>query len=576
MKNSKTKPTVAVAPARDVAWWVYVLGSLALLFIAFEIYWPALSGPFVFDDLYSPFLSNVADRMPFKDWITPTRPLVSLTYWLNFQASGAGDPTPYHVVNVLLHVAAAILSGLVIRQLLEMSGAQKPLTRLLALFGGAVFLVHPMQTEAVAYVSSRSESLAVFFYMAAFFVYLRRPEGPISWGRAIGVMLLFFCAAASKEYSVTLPAILLLTDYFFSSLFSWDASKKNWRLYSLAGAGAVLASGFALRLLSRGSTSAGFGLTGIQWYEYLFTQCRAIWVYARMFALPFGQNIDPDFPVSHSLVDQGALIGLVALLAAVYLAWRSRDEYPLICYGFFFFLITIAPTSSVIPIQDVFAERRLYLPMFGLILIALDLIRRIPVTRGTLMAGMVGALFILGALTYQRNEVWSSTIALWSDAVAKAPNKWRPRFQLAFALYQEQRYVEAAEQYRQALRLRKPTFELLIDAALAFDEAGNPDEAMSALREAEKLEKNGLLYDTMGRVEGKRNRLDEALHHLDRAAQLSPGFDAVFADRGNVYFYMGRLDLALRDYERALIINPKNGIAAQNLVRVKAQMAQAK
>ena len=132
-----------------------------------------------------------------------------------------------------------------------------------------------------------------------------------------------------------------------------------------------------------------------------------------------------------------SLFGLIGLLALAVVAWRYRREYPLASFGYFGFLLLLAPTSSVVPIRDVAVERRLYLPFICLLLITVDLLRRWKTSRTVMIGTLGGCLRVLRPwLSYQRNHVWSSALAFWEDTSAKSPANARARFQLAYAQWQ--------------------------------------------------------------------------------------------------------------------------------------------
>src|SRR5206468_28185 len=160
------------------------------------------------------------------------------------------------------------------------------------------------------------------------------------------------------------------------------------------------------------------------WYQYFFTQCRALFVYMGEFLFPVRLNADWDFPISRTVVDHGALFGLVALVALIALAWSYRNRFPLACFGFFLFLLLIAPTSSILPIQDPIAERRVYFAMPGLLLIVVDFLGRLRLTRRTLTAVCGIILALAAGATYARARVWGDNVALWQDTAAKSPNKF--------------------------------------------------------------------------------------------------------------------------------------------------------
>ena len=199
--------------------------------------------------------------------------------------------------------------------------------------------------------------------------------------------------------------------------------------------------------------TAGFALKNFTWYQYFFTQCRALWVYLRLFILPFGQNVDYDFAISKTPLQYGAWLGLLGLLAAIWASWRFRGRYPLASYGFFLFLLLLAPTSSFVPIVDPIFERRMYLPMLGLLLIVFDGLRRLSWGKTELSVLLLAILGASALLTYQRNNLWSNAIALWQDTASKSPLKMRTHSMLGMSLLTAGRCQEAEQEYATAAKL---------------------------------------------------------------------------------------------------------------------------
>jgi hypothetical protein len=200
----------------------------------------------------------------------------------------------------------------------------------LALFSGALFLLHPLQTESVAYVASRSEVLSVLFYYAAFAVFIYSNRDSMSLARAVAVVALFGAAAATKEHTLTLPLLIVLTDFFWHR----GGLRKNAFLYGLLAL-VCAAGGVVVWKILLAANTAGFHMADLSPASYFFTQCRVIWIYVRMFLLPFGQNVDPDIPISAGLLDHGAIFGLIALLAVTAAAWIYRKRWPLASFGVF-------------------------------------------------------------------------------------------------------------------------------------------------------------------------------------------------------------------------------------------------
>jgi protein O-mannosyl-transferase len=562
-RSAKASAPASAEPApRPRMWWPWV-AALAALAVVFTVYGPALNGAFVLDDRYLMFMSPTVAGKTLPAWIASSRPMLMFSYWIDYQQSGT-EPHPYHVTNVFLHLLVSVLVALICARFLTWAKVDGRRRDVLAVFSGALFLLHPLQTESVAYVASRSEVLSVFFCFAAYALFLYKSDGPMKWPRALAIVVLFGAAVVTKEHTVMFPALVLLTDYFWKR----GGLRNNAILYgmiALAGAGGVA---FVLRTL-RSADTVGFGMKDLSPGAYFFTQCRVIWIYLRLFLLPLGQNVDADIPLSRTLLDPGAIAGLVGLTAAVTAAWIYRKRWPLAAFGVFVFLLLLAPTSSFVPIKDVLAERRVYLPFLGLLLICLEFLRRLR-TGQIVWAGAAVAL-ACATLTYQRSQVWASPLALWQDTVAKSPGKMRPRFQLAYAYYEQGQCPQAAGNYEAASKLTPLTYDLLVDWALALDCAGRDSEAIYKLQQAQLFENSAHVHAELGMVYAKTGRVPEAIKELAQAELIDPRFEMTYVYRGNIAEQTGNRAAAAREYQHALAINPANSAARDALVRVSGR-----
>lgn len=563
MKSKKAKPVAEpvilvkkpVDPPRE-RWWLWLFGFIAA---AFLIYLPSLDGAFLFDDRYLPFNDPNTVNRTIDYWIR-VRPLLMLTYWMNYKVSGLATFS-YHAVNVLLHGINSFLVFLIARRVLATVGETGPKRIWLATIAAVIFLAHPVQTEAVSYVASRSEGLSVCFAYLVLLFYLKQRESGITWAGVALVLFLFGAAVTTKEHTLAMPAVILLTDLFFSGL---AGLKRNSKLYLAFLAGAILGGIFVVQII-RTSPVIGFNLQGLSPAQYLFTQFRSIWTYLRLFVLPFGLNADYDMAVSQSIADPWSLFGLLALVILIGVCWFYRKQWPLAFYGLLVFLLLLAPTSSIVPIRDVIAERRMYLPMIGLALIAVDLLRHLRWREANYMATAAALQVVLGGLALARNQVWTSADAFWTDTAAKSPNKVRPRFQLAYLRYAAGNCAQAADDYAAIARLKQPDYELLLDWGLALDCANRSSEALDKLQQAAKLEPTGHVYATIGMLYGKQGKNDDALAALYKSAVADPNFAMAYVYRGNVYMQMNDPARAVLEYQKALSLDPSIEAAKQGL-----------
>ncbi|MEK7755261.1 MAG: tetratricopeptide repeat protein [Acidobacteriota bacterium] len=554
MKKSQTSK--AGEPGRWQPW--ALAGAAAVL--AFLVYRPALGGDFVFDDRYLPILGRGAANSWLGDWVGWNRPILMLSFWLQLRLFGQ-EPYSYHLANLLLHLVNSALVFVIARRLIGWAGESGRRNAFLAGFAAALFLLHPLQTESVSYIASRSEALSATFFLGSLAVFLGRRSEAVSWSNAALALALFGAAVLTKEHTAVLPALFLLTDYYWNPGFSLAGIKKNWRLHApvlLLGAGGLV---FVWRALQQSGRTAGFRVEGVAWYEYFFTQCRVIWTYIRLYVLPVGQNLDPDIPISRGLLDHGAVIGLAGLAALAAAAWMWRKREPLASYGVLAFLLLLAPTSSIVPIRDLAAERRMYLPILGLILATIALMRRWRAGTGALTA----VIALVAFATYQRNQVWAGSIGLWADTVAGSPSKVRPRFQLAFAYYEAGRCGEAAREFETASKLGQPNYELLVDWGLALDCDGQYQAAVERFEHAARLESTAHVYALLGMVHGKRGNRQMALVALARAESIDKNYDMTYAYRGNLFFVADDFERAAAEFRRALGLNPSNPAAQQGL-----------
>jgi len=538
---------------------------LGALLAAAVLYGPALHSPFLFDDFALPFQMTVGE-LPLADWLSGTRPVLMFTYWLNHRLSDGGT-FGYHAVNVLIHALNTGLVFYVLSCVLNLAGWTAKRVRMGALAGAAVFLVHPLATESISYIAGRSESLAALFVLAAYSLFLHRREREIRWRDAAAILALFGLGVASKENAVALAGVMLLTDWSFPR-------GKVRKLYLLMTPGAAVAVFLVLRALLHGG-NAGFTIREFTWYQYLFTQVRAILTYLRMAVLPFGQSIDHDFPISRTMFEHGAWFCAVVLAVVMALALWLRRRDPLFCFGLLMFLIWLAPTSSVIPIADPLVERRMYLPLLGLILLACDAAVRLRLRAPLAWSSLAAILLLLSVLTWQRNSLWGRPEELLITAAQQSVHNPRPVANLTEMLIANNRCQEALPWLERANRLSPGNYVVEASWGRALECLGRHEEALEHLNRAVAMQPAWKLYELIGLLYGEMNRMDAAGMALRKAVEMEPR--AGSTHRSLALWYEATHDpaAAAAEYRAALALDPADVKARVGLGRVEALVSES-
>jgi tetratricopeptide (TPR) repeat protein len=492
---------------------------LAAFVVELHLYSATLAAPFVFDDFTLPFEQGYPQS--FWNAISGMRPFLMLTYWLNTAISGS-SPLGYRLLNLIIHAVNTGLVFLVLSRLLALSGGMRArAVRVASLIGAAVFLIHPLQTESVSYVAGRSESLAALFVLLAYVVFLYRRQETISWPETALVLTLFAFGVSTKENAVSLAGVLVLTEVYWPRAFSTRGLRNNWKLYAAMAAGGLVAAWKVFRILAT-AKSAGFSLPGVTWYQYGFTQARAFFTYLRLAVIPAGQSIDHDYPVSHTILEHGAIFYLAALAGLIALCYAWRRRYPLACFGFLLTLILLAPTSSIVPILDPLVERRMYLPLIGLILIGCEIANRIRVRPFTGYAVCGAMLAVFYVLCYQRNLLWAEPYRLWVEATQESTGKGRPYANLVDQLVQERRCSVAIPYLRHAEQALPNDYFVEVAWGRALECLGQKDEALRRLLRAAQIQQSSEVYRLIGLLYGEMGKPDDAGAALRRAVALDP------------------------------------------------------
>jgi len=437
------------------------LPLITLCAATLTIYLGALRGGFHYDDsitiLGNPHLEHWRTFVGHLDHMV--RPMLYATFLLDRLLYGA-NPAGYHFLNLLLHLG----SGLILYRLLTRAVPDE--TSSIPFWTALLFLIHPITTETVTYISGRASGLMAFFYLFAFFLYIKASEHQdamkIRRLYLSGAVLSLILSLGSKETAVTFPLALLLWDLLIRRLRGTPLRTTILSGHLPFWIVLLLAAGWAWSH-PRYTALAQFSLTLRPFWDNLLSELHAMAYALLLFFTPWNQNFDHDLPEFHSLSQWPLPLDLLLLFGTAALAWISWRRYPLVAFGLSWFFIQLLPIS-LIPRNDLLSERNLYLPSLGIMLmtVAVGLHFKQWLTMISLRPGLIRfgsasiAIVLVLALcffTYQRNRLYQERLSLWSDAVLKSPNKARPHNNLGHAYALQGDWDLAIDEFRTAVRL---------------------------------------------------------------------------------------------------------------------------
>lgn len=536
------------------------LGLLAVL--VWGVYANSLHNPFHFDDFHvisdNPAVRGISDIPSF--FVDPTtfsilpgnrdyRPVfltsMALSWW-----SGGGSTLPFHLVSVTIHMGNVFLLFFIFRWFFFIEGGPgKSFSRSqkewAVTAGAGIFALHPLATEPVNYISSQSVLLAAFFYLLSFHLFLTIHGGDVShpkvglWVRRIGSYTAYFLGLLSKPIAITLPLNLLLWEWLLgrdqgdqaapiSSLGRlWRRMRKHLPYFGLT----------LLYLLIRQSLlPKAFSTPARSIVSHYLTQTKALVLYYLKHALiPLGLNVDPQFPVSHSLIETNVLFSIFVLAGIGFLVLKMRRQRVLVFWALWFPICLLVTTYLTI-LGQIVSDHRVYLSIAGVSALAglfLAWLRTVfPYRISDLSLGpksgkaLVTVLLLaiwgsLALITIGRNQVWASDLALWEDAA-----------------------------------LNRGTWRAHMNYGLALDSVGRSDEAFQQFKKAVELFPGAYSHINLGLAYLKRGSLEQGLDHFRKAVELWP-------DLPEAHLYLaygleknGKIQDAEKEYLQAIRLRP--------------------
>ena len=506
-------------------------------------------------------------------------PLTWISLMLDCQLYGL-NPAGYHLTNVLLHSASTILLFLV---LLGMTGS-----RWRSAFVAALFALHPLHVESVAWVAERKDVLSTMFWMLtlwAYLAYTKRPEVK----RYLLILLLFALGLMAKPMLVTLPFVLLLLDYWPLERIQLgqDGGSRTALGPAVVMAKTVRRQAFRLFLektplfLFAAVSSVvtfivqkGRGAVGaLAVYPIKIRVANALVSYVSyMVKMIWPQNLAVFYPHPGQSLPmwQATAAGLVLVLISIYVIRLGRRQ-PYLAVGWLWYLGTLVPVIGLVQVgAQAMADRYTYVPLIGLFIMAAwgvpELLTQYRYQRTVLASAAISLVVALMVCTSLQVKHWKNSIALFSHTHAVTAKSYLVHNNLGSALNELGKYDEAIAHYNEALRLRPNFAEPHYNLGTALAQQGKLKEAISHYTEALRIEPGyAEACNNLGEVLRQLERYDEAIFYYSKALQLKPDYPEVHNNLGSALAQQGELKKAMAHFSEALRLQPDYAAAHSNL-----------
>ncbi len=541
-------------------WRINLSALVGIILLGGLMYGHTLHVPWYLDDIRAIVENQSIHRFreALHDIFVVSRGVVNLTFALNYHFGGT-SVVGYHLANIFIHL---ITSWLVFLLLKRVSRERI----LLAFGGGLIFVAHPLQTQAVTYIVQRMTSLAAMFFFLAVYLYILARESDVHqpirhWLSYGGALLCGALAVLVKQNTAVLPAAIFLFDRYF---LSGEKRLSSQQLLAYVVPFAAVPLWLAMdRLLVPVLTEGGLANVGgvvpdlihlrnLSPINYLVTEFSVIWYYLRLLIIPYGQALDYDYPIVASIWTVKNLIALLGIAALLTAATFLRKRLPLVSAGIFWFFLGLSVESTIIPLDPIF-EHRLYISLFGLILVVMAGFARLP-RRTALIIG-TALIGILAVLTWQRNQLWNDPIAFYLDNLKRAPRSERVHLDLANAYRKQGRLAEAMPLYQQALKINPDYVLIHINLSKLYVIQKDFSKAVAILQEGIRRNSSYYkLYNNLGVIYNMLGKFNEAAAYLQKGVQLEPDNATLHFNLGLAFDRLERYDEAIEHFRRAIAL----------------------
>jgi len=552
--------------------WKIVAVSAMVFVTALLVYANTLLNDFIWDDeyliLHNPQIKSFTHLgNVFRTYVgygsgninNFYRPLQEISNMCDYALWGE-EPPGFHLTNIMLH---AVVSVLVFMFLLNV--AKDMITAAVA---ALLYAVHPVHTEAVAYIAGRADPLYAIFMLASLILFARYAAGGGKTARLYVLSLAaFILSLLSKEMAVITPVLVFSYVFFFirgeTTTAEYRGMKWKCMPYFVVAAGYGLARLTVLNFTDPVRTARIYAAIPV--HLRLITFLRSIGVYLRLIAVPVDLHMERIIPVSRSVLEVSSAMAIVMAAGLCWGVWFTYRRNRLVSFAIAWFLICLMPLSNIVPINSFIAEHWLYMASVGPFLLAgmgaaWTGRRLLSAGRGYRLAFFlaVGAcLSIYAGMTVMRNGYWRDEITFYNDMLKYNPGKARIHLNLGNTYYENGDIDKAIDEYKKALSINRDSFVACGNIGSAYLFKGDVDEAEKYLTRAISMEDNYPVgHYNLGIIHMKKKQYREAVSELTTATRQRPQFYQAWNILGEAYSGIGDFDSAREAFRRSLAVMP--------------------
>ena len=529
---------------------VRVIGLACIMILTILVYLPVFNAGFAYDDVNyiqkNPLIRTIDLSKIFSENVMGNyHPLTMLVFSIEFQFFGL-DPTGYHIVNLLLHLCNVFLVFYSIKLLSNKIEV--------ALFAALLFGIHPLHVESVAWISELKDILYTLFFLGAYIFYLKYLSS--KQGKFYGIaILIFIFSLLSKAMAVSLPVILLLTDFFKRRKMVTKVFVEKIPFFLLSIGFGIVAI-FAQQLsdaVQEASTYTFFQRVVFACYGFITYLWKLILPLNQSAFYPYTVKSGGDLSFSFYLFP---VLVLIIMMAVIYSGKFTRK----ILFGFLFFSITVFLVLQLLPVGDaIMADRYSYIPSIGVFYLVAGGVYWLWIKKYKTAAIAFSSLFVLFFCikTFQRVGVWKNDQTLFTDVIEKYPTVALAYNNRGSFFWEEKKYDQALADYNKAIDLRPIYPDALNNRGVVYLDKKNYQAAINDFNQVIELEKSyAPAYSNRGVAFMETGMNAEARSDFNKALEIKPDYAEAYYNRGVLSMNEKKTDEALNDYNKALELNP--------------------